>query len=591
MLTFLLNSLWQLPLAAGVGVLACRVMRNGPARHRHAVWVAVLAAALLLPMASVRRGDSSAVPSYSPSLVRVAPGAVTPAVPTRPAAAAVSRTVSFTATTSEVLLGAYVLFVLFQLLLLMWASVRTLQIRRGARAAAFPAQVRQVAVRCQDALGVSEVDLLFSNGVSGPVTMGRAIVLPGSLLDGSSESVLTTAIGHEMAHIARRDFACNLAYELLYLPISFHPAAWLVRREIARTREMACDELVTQTVIDATSYARSIVSIASAMTAVASPGHALGVFDGDILEERIRRLVSRRTVDLKRARVLLAAGLAALAICVVGASSIALTARAQDGAVGLMKQGEAAYSKGDYTQAASIFETAVGLEPTNLKAKMGLAKALMQQYIPGSEPRRPLAVRARQQLLEVLARDPNYREAIQGMMMLSTNTKQFAEAHDWAVKAIQADSTDKLAYYTAAFVDWVMTYPDYAAARQAAGMQMHDPGIISDTGLRQQVRTQHMAQIEDGKRMLETALQIDPDYADAMAYMNLLYRIEAGIADDASQYTVLISKADGWVQAALNAIQRRAQSGKKNDGVPADWLTAPPPPPPPPPPPGRGQRL
>ncbi len=31
LLTFLLNSLWQIPLAAAVAAVACRVMRHGPA--------------------------------------------------------------------------------------------------------------------------------------------------------------------------------------------------------------------------------------------------------------------------------------------------------------------------------------------------------------------------------------------------------------------------------------------------------------------------------------------------------------------------------------------------------------------------------
>ena len=55
LLTFLLNSLWQIPLVAAVAALACRLMRNGPAAHRHAVWVAALAAAVLLPLGSIRR--------------------------------------------------------------------------------------------------------------------------------------------------------------------------------------------------------------------------------------------------------------------------------------------------------------------------------------------------------------------------------------------------------------------------------------------------------------------------------------------------------------------------------------------------------
>ncbi len=40
LLTFLLNSLWQIPLTAAVAALTCRLMRKGPASHRNAVWVA-----------------------------------------------------------------------------------------------------------------------------------------------------------------------------------------------------------------------------------------------------------------------------------------------------------------------------------------------------------------------------------------------------------------------------------------------------------------------------------------------------------------------------------------------------------------------
>ena len=95
---------------------------------------------------------------------------------------------------------------------------------------------------------------------------------------------------------------------------------------------MACDELVTQRLMDAGVYARSIMSIASGNDGAAASGYTLGVFDGDILEERIRRLVERPAANLKRARLLLAAGLSALALCAVIASTLALTARAQGAA-------------------------------------------------------------------------------------------------------------------------------------------------------------------------------------------------------------------------------------------------------------------
>jgi TonB family protein len=172
-------------------------------------------------------------------------------------------------------------------------------------------------------------------------------------------------------------------------------------------------------------------------------------------------------------------------------------------------------------------------------------------------------------------------------MIVAAACKQYSEAYEWAQKAIAADSSDASAYYTSGVADWTMAFPDYMKARKAAGMQPQDPGIIPDAGLRAEFRTQHMSQIQDGVQKLEVALQIKPDYSDAFAYLNLLYRIEAGVADDAGASAELITKADGFVTQALAAQKKRAQSGAaadQADGILA--MPAPPPPPPPPPPPG-----
>ena len=80
-----------------------------------------------------------------------------------------------------------------------------------------------------------------------------------------------------------------------------------------------------------------------------------------------------------------------------------------------------------------------------------------------------------------------------------------------------------------------------------------------------------------------------------MAYMNLLYRIEAGIADTPAQSADAVAKADNWVTQALDAKRRQAQKPRPPEG-PLDVsgpaivpMIAPPPPPPPPPPPGASQ--
>jgi TonB family protein len=598
LLTFLLNSLWQIPLIAGVAALACRLMRNGPATHRQAVWVAALAAAVLLPLGSTRREEPTASVWLDPSLIMDAAPSSQPAthallpaaLAAKPAPAPI--TISLAETTAAILIAAYVLFVLFRLARLAVAASRTVALRRAAHAAPFSEPLDRVWNRCQAAFGLTDGELLFSDEITGAVTAGRTIILSEALRGELSEEVLTTAIGHEMAHIARRDFAHNLLYEVLRLPVSYHPATWLIRRGIEGAREMACDEMVAGRLIEAGAYARSIVSIAAGMMPPPRLGHSLSVLDGNNLEERIRRLVERPVANLKRARLCLATGLAALAICAVVASSLALTARAQDGASDLMKNGAAAYNRGDYREAVSQFQIVVGLEPANLKAKLSLAHALLAQYVPGTDPANPVVPLAQQQYRDVLAIDPQNRAALHGMMLLAANTKQFADAHDWALKAIQADVTDKIAYYTAGFLDWSMTYPDYAAARRAAGMKPADPGNIPDASLRQSLREKHGAQIEDGFRMLQIALQIDPGYSDAMAYMNLLYRIQAGIADTPEQATTDIAQANDWVDKAVAAKRSAAQnaaSAQKSldaDGLgPGTFVAAPPPPPPPPPPP------
>jgi len=288
---------------------------------------------------------------------------------TPPVSAAKLRGVPFTANTATVLVFVYLVFLLLRMAGLVWAALQTVRIRAAAVAPALPELAENVWNRCRQAMDLRRAALLTSVRVSGPVTVGNAIILPESMLSETAEDLLTTAIGHEMAHIARRDFSLNLVYELLYLPISFHPAAWVIHRAIQHTREIACDELVTQRLIQPGAYARSIMTIAAGMPAHGSPGYTLGVFDGDILEERIRRLMERPVANLKRARLFLASGLSALAICAITASGLAISARAQGAASGEMRLAAEAYNGKDISAAIGHFETAATLEPGNINIK------------------------------------------------------------------------------------------------------------------------------------------------------------------------------------------------------------------------------
>ncbi|HEX3876965.1 MAG TPA: TonB family protein [Bryobacteraceae bacterium] len=614
LLTYFINALWQIAIIAAVAALACRLLRHAPAAYRHAVWVVALAAAVLAPLASEQRslaselafaGTSSAIDSPAldanlPTTVWRGPARVivhaqsAKAESDSRAADRSSRIISFATATTLVLAGLYLCLILFTFARFLAASIRTIAIRRSARPLELPEPLSAVWNRCLESFDQRGAQLLFSSRISGPLTVAGAVILPDSMRAETSEEVLTTALGHELAHIARRDFACNLLFELLCLPVGFHPAIRLIRRGVERAREMACDDLVTRKLIAPAAYARSIVLIAEAMLAPARPAHALGVLDGENLEERIRRLVQPAPQNHRRARLLLVSSLAALVFCALAASNLALTARAQSGVTDLLKAGVDAYRQGNYPAAASSFQSAVQLEPSNIKAKLDFARALTAQYIPGSDPSNPVVALAKQQYQDALAIDPQNADAINSMIDLLLRAKQWGEAHDWALKDIQANLKSTVGYYTAGFIDWSITYPDFAAAHRAAGMTMQEQGQITDAALRQAFKTKHSADIEEGFRMLQVALQIDPNYSDAMAYLNLLYRLQAGMADTPAQADQALATANDWVSKALAAKREVALNPPPppdSDALELPKVQAPPPPPPPPPPPGQNSQL
>jgi HEAT repeat protein len=151
------------------------------------------------------------------------------------------------------------------------------------------------------------------------------IVLPDTFCAVADEAKLLSVIGHEMAHVKRRDFLSNLICELVALPISFHPLTFLIKRQIDRARELACDELVTTHVLAPNVYARSLLWAAGVSREYSSDAFVLSIFDGKILEERIVRVMrSNRRLGPGSARVLMFAALSVLCVSALSLSMFSL---------------------------------------------------------------------------------------------------------------------------------------------------------------------------------------------------------------------------------------------------------------------------
>jgi hypothetical protein len=62
-------------------------------------------------------------------------------------------------------------------------------------------------------------------------------------------------------------------------------------------------------------------------------------------------------------------------------------------------------------------------------------------------------------------------------------------------------------------------------------------------------------------KMLSSALTLKPDYDDAMAYMNLLYRERADIqCSDQAAYDADVKSADKWVALTMEVKRQKANA-------------------------------
>jgi Tfp pilus assembly protein PilF len=95
-------------------------------------------------------------------------------------------------------------------------------------------------------------------------------------------------------------------------------------------------------------------------------------------------------------------------------------------------------------------------------------------------------------------------------------------------------------------------------------MRPDDPGPIKDKKVREALRATNLPIVEEGIQNLQKALSIDPQYDDAMAYMNLLHRERADLADNAEEYKKEIAEADSWVDKTLATKKAKTEkAGKK----------------------------
>ena len=249
--------------------------------------------------------------------------------------------------------------------------------------------------------------------------------------------------------------------------------------------------------------------------------------------------------------------------------------------------GAKAYKSANYEEAVEHFQRAEMLDPGLCKAKLYLATAYAQSYVPGVDDEENVAnaKKAIDRYQATLQCDLHSVISVKGIAYLNMMMKKFEEAKQGYKQALTFDDKDPELYYSVGVIDWTEAYSNSMKAKSRMDARTAEAGTksddqdedddeTSDSDNQQEaeeplsldpacpdLRSQNMAAVQDGIQMLTRAMELRKDYDDAMAYMNLLYRERAKIeCGDSVAVTADVKKGNEWSDLAMQTRKRKIES-------------------------------
>jgi tetratricopeptide (TPR) repeat protein len=257
-----------------------------------------------------------------------------------------------------------------------------------------------------------------------------------------------------------------------------------------------------------------------------------------------------------------------VAVGLAAASSGCNKLKARD----LLNKGVTAFKAGQSDAAIENFKQAKEADPDLLNARLYLATAYASLYIPGAPSKENMArgEQAIREFKEVLEKDPNNIPAIDGIGSIlfqmagqPFDPKKFEESKTYHQRHIQLKPDDPEPYYWIGVIDWTLAFRGNGEMRMDYNKNNIRKQVKDDEPLPTAVRSQYVekygALVEEGISDLQKAISLRPDYDDAMAYLNLLYRRKADMAASQDERAALIKQADELVDKVKEIKQKRAE--------------------------------
>ena len=238
----------------------------------------------------------------------------------------------------------------------------------------------------------------------------------------------------------------------------------------------------------------------------------------------------------------------------------------------MLNKGVQDYKANQFDKAVEKFKEAKRLDPSLKTARLYLATAYANQYVPGSPDQANIdhANQAVKEFKEVLEQDPNNLSAIDGIGSLlfnmaagpPPNLDMMKESRSYHQMHIKVKPDDPGPYYWVGVIDWTLAFKANQQDRldynkdEPAKKQIKDTDPLPDK-IREQFAAAYGADVDQGIDALKKAIELRPDYDDAMAYLNLLYRQKADMVESPEERTNLENQADALIEKVKEIKQKR----------------------------------
>ena len=206
--------------------------------------------------------------------------------------------------------------------------------------------------------------------------------------------------------------------------------------------------------------------------------------------------------------------------------------------------GVQAYTNKKYDEAIEHFQESIEKDPDLVRSYLYLAISYRAQYIPqGTSPENvDRARKAISTFEEVINRNPDEMEQATAMANLAgiySGMGDHEMAKEWYRKRLEVEPDNPEPMYGIATIDWQLAYDE-------TGMTGESVEFLSEE------RSAEVSQlVDEGIESLKEALELNPEYVDAMQYLNLLYREKSKLAVEEEEKRNWEREADKLALQAL----------------------------------------